>query len=273
MATRLLLVEDNQIDQMAFERFVEHEQLDYLYQVAGSVAEAREVLQRTAFDVIVLDYWLGDGTAFDLLEQIKNTPTIVVTGADDAEVAVQAIQIGAYDYITKDAEGNYLTTLPVTVIKALSRKHAENELQRYQDNLSVLVKERTAELEGEIAERKRAETALRESEERYRRLVENAPLGIISIDAQGRIMDVNIMLVAMLGSPSAEATKQINVLTYPSFINSGVADDFRQCLETGAPDISERLYFSEWNKQVYLRYHLTPLRDGNGSISGVQAIV
>ena len=273
MATRLLLVEDNQIDQMAFERFVEHEQLDYLYQVAGSVAEAREVLQRNAFDVIVLDYWLGDGTAFDLLKQIKNTPTIVVTGADDAEVAVQAIQIGAYDYITKDAEGNYLTTLPVTVIKALSRKHAENELQRYQDNLSVLVKERTAELEGEIAERKRAETALRESEERYRRLVENAPLGIISIDAQGRIMDVNIMLVAMLGSPSAEATKQINVLTYPSFINSGVADDFRQCLETGAPDISERLYFSEWNKQVYLRYHLTPLRDGNGSISGVQAIV
>ena len=273
MTIRLLLIEDNQIDQMAFERFVKQEQLDYEYTIASSIAEARQLTRQETFDIIVLDYLLGDGTAFDLLDEIKETPTIIVTGANDAEIAVRAIKAGSYDYVTKDADGNYLTTLPVTVVKALNRKHVEDELRIYRKHLEVLVKERTAELEAEIVERNRAEKALRDSEERYRRLVENAPLGIISIDAQGHVMDVNVMLVAMLGSPSAEATREINFLTFPSLIEAGVADDFRRCLETGEPDISERLYQSKWNKQVYLRYHLTPLRDAGNIIRGVQAIV
>ncbi len=273
MTTRLLLVEDNQIDQMAFKRFVQHEGLDYVYQIAGSVAEARRCIHTESFDIIVLDYLLGDGTAFDLFNDVKGTPTVVVTGSEDAEIAVQSIQKGAYDYITKDAEGDYLTTLPITVVKALSRKHAEEQIGLYREHLEELVKERTVELEAEIAERNRAEFALRQSEERYRRLVENAPLGIISIDAQGQIMDVNGMVVAMLGAPSVEALKTINVLTTPSFLNAGIADDFGECLETGLPSISERICFSEWDKQVFLRYHLTPLRDEDFGISGVQAIV
>jgi len=273
MATRLLLVEDNQIDQMAFKRFVQREGLDYTYRIAGSVAEAREHIRAEVFDVIVLDYLLGDGTAFDLFDNAKGTPVVVVTGSEDAEIAVQSIQKGAYDYITKDADGDYLTTLPITVFKALSRKHAEEQIGLYREHLEELVKERTVELEAEIAERNRAEFALRQSEERYRRLVENAPLGIISIDAQGEIMDVNGMVAAMLGAPSVEALKAINVLTTPSFLNAGIANDFSECLETGLPSISERICFSEWDKQVFLRYHLTPLRDENFGISGVQAIV
>ncbi len=273
MGIQLLLVEDNRIDRMAFERFVQHEQLDYAYMIAGSIAECREVIQKKHFDIVVLDYLLGDGTAFDLFEALKGTPIIVVTGADDAEIAVKAIKGGAYDYITKDADGNYLTTLPVTVVKTLNRKRAEEELRIYRKHLEVLVKERTAELEAEIIERKRAEQALRESEERYRRLVENAPLGIISIDAQGHVRDVNEMLVAMLGAPSAEMTKKMNFLTSPSMLEAGIAADFRHCLESGEPGVSERQYLSQWNRQAYLRSHLTPLRDSQETINGVQAIV
>jgi PAS domain S-box-containing protein len=124
-----------------------------------------------------------------------------------------------------------------------------------------------------ITERRQAEKALRESEERYRYLVENAPLGIISIDPEGNIIDVNSMLAAMLGSPSIEAVRAINVFTSPSLINSGIAEDFRRCLDSGYLDLSERYYTTEWGKQVYLRYHLTPIRDNTNTITGVQAIV
>lgn len=76
------------------------------------------------------------------------------------------IEAGAYDYLPKDADGNYLTALPVTVVKALSRKRTEDEVRNYREHLEEIVKERTAKLEAEIAERKRAEKALRDSEER-----------------------------------------------------------------------------------------------------------
>ena len=67
----------------------------------------------------------------------------------------------------------------------------------------------------DISERKRAEEALRESEERYRRLVENAPVGIISVGRSGEIIEINETLVHILGSPSREATKGLNMSPFP----------------------------------------------------------
>jgi len=56
-------------------------------------------------------------------------------------------------------------------------------------------------------------------------------------------------------------------------IEAGIADDFRNCLETGKPGISERPYTGRWDTAVYLRYHLTPIRSGEDRIIGIQAIV
>jgi len=176
---RILLVEDDQVDQLAFKRFVERENLPYNYVVAGSVSEARDALTATQFDAALIDYLLGDGTAFDLFDEVKNAPIIVITGSGDEEIAVQAMKAGAYDYMVKDLEGNYLKTLPVTVGNAISRKRAEEELRRYQEHLEELVEERTAELTRaneqlvvEIAERKRAEKELKKYSERLKETVE-----------------------------------------------------------------------------------------------------
>jgi len=102
-AIRLLLVEDDQVDQMAFDRLVKTERLDYAYTTAGSKAEACMAVARNTFDIVIADYILGDGTVFDLFDHFKGLPVIVITGAGNEEVAVEAMKKGAYDYLIKDA--------------------------------------------------------------------------------------------------------------------------------------------------------------------------
>jgi DNA-binding response OmpR family regulator len=80
---KILLIEDNELDKMAFKRFVENNAIPYDCMVAGSVAEAKSVLIANQFDIIITDHSLGDGTALDILHMAKSTPVIVVTGAGE----------------------------------------------------------------------------------------------------------------------------------------------------------------------------------------------
>ena len=202
---RILLVEDDKVDQMAFRRFVERENLPYDYAIAGSVSEARDVLAAERFDAALIDYLLGDGTAFDLFDEIKTTPFVIITGSGDEKIAVKAMKAGATDYLTKDPGGNYLTTLPVIVENAIRRKRAEEELRQYQERLEELVKERTAELTqaneqlwAEIAERKRAETErerllaqVREQAQQMQQIMNTVPEGVLLLDADGHVILAN----------------------------------------------------------------------------------
>jgi PAS domain S-box-containing protein len=126
---KILLVEDNEIDQMAFKRFVENNALSYDCIVAGSVSEAQSVLEFEQFDIVISDYSLGDGTAFDILGLVKDTPTVLVTGAGDEEIAVKAWKAGAYDYLVKDLEQNYLKAVPITIENAIRQKVTEKNLR------------------------------------------------------------------------------------------------------------------------------------------------
>jgi signal transduction histidine kinase len=130
MRNRVLLIEDDKVDQMAFKRLVEGENLPYDYTIAGSVSEARKILDSEKLDIVITDYLLGDGTAFDVFDFIIDTPIIFVTGFGNEETAVRAMKAGAYDYLIKDPERNYLKILPVTVENAIRRKKAEEERER-----------------------------------------------------------------------------------------------------------------------------------------------
>ncbi len=126
---KILLIEDNQLDQMAFKRFMDDNAIPYDCAIAGSVSEARHVLNCDRFDIIIADHSLGDGTAFDILGSAKDTPIIVVTGAGDEETAVKLWKAGAYDYLIKDLDQNYLKAIPITVENAISHKMVEKKLQ------------------------------------------------------------------------------------------------------------------------------------------------
>ncbi|MGA2070390.1 MAG: ATP-binding protein [Sedimentisphaerales bacterium] len=170
---KILLVEDDRLDQMAFKRLVKEECLPYDYTIAGSVAQATQILGGEKFDLVFVDYLLGDGTAFDVLESIVDTAAVFATGTGSEELAVKAMKSGASDYLIKDPSRNYLKVLPEVVKNAIRHKKAEDELKQYHEKLVELVKERTEQL----------------AEEKEVLAVTLSSMGdaVIAVDAQNRI--------------------------------------------------------------------------------------
>ncbi|WP_052418790.1 PAS domain S-box protein [Methanolacinia paynteri] len=116
----------------------------------------------------------------------------------------------------------------------------------------------------DITDRKLIAEELRISEMRYRDLADNAPIGILTCDRNGKITYVNNKVPRMLGSPSIEKTMEINLLQTENIIKSRLADTLRNVIESGAdyPEF-EIEYTSVWGKKLYLRLHISPVLNGD----------
>jgi len=132
---KILLIEDDKLDQMAFKRYIESEKLPYEYTMVSSIAETQSVLDSEKFDIIIADYTLGDGTALDILDSVKDIPIILTTGANDEDVAWKA---GAYDYLSKDLGQTYLRAIPKIIENAIRRREIEEALDKKQKNLEAI---------------------------------------------------------------------------------------------------------------------------------------
>jgi PAS domain S-box-containing protein len=179
----VLLVDDDPIDRMSFERYAKKTAFPYNYMLAGSVREATELLEEHSFDALVLNYMLGDGTAFDLIDKAGQAAIIVIAGIGDEKVAVAVMKVGVADYLDKDSQGEYLITLPLAIERAIRNKENEQELTKYRENLEHLVAERTTELETEIIQHQNAEKALKDSKRNWERTFDAIDDIIIILDA------------------------------------------------------------------------------------------
>lgn len=135
---KVLLIEDDIIDQMAFKRLVKNQDLPYDYMIADSVESAKEIIAGNEFDIIIADFNLGDGNAFDIFNDSISTPYIFVTGSGDEEIAVNAMKKGAHDYLIKDNERYYLQLLPVTVEQAVRHHRLEQSQKKSENRIKML---------------------------------------------------------------------------------------------------------------------------------------
>jgi two-component system, NtrC family, response regulator HydG len=97
-----LIVDDHEDTREALAAFASAE--GFTTAQAGSVAEARIQLVRQRPDVVLMDLQLPDGTGIDLFEDLEdrsNIETILITGHASVETAVEALRLGASDYLTK----------------------------------------------------------------------------------------------------------------------------------------------------------------------------
>jgi PAS domain S-box-containing protein len=126
---RILLIEDDRLDQLAFKGLVDQIGEPYDYKIASSVAQAQEMIDPENFDIIIADYDLGDGTIFDVIDFINNIPIIITTGGGGEAIAAKAMGKGAFDYLIKDIDRNYLKVLPVIIENAIKNKKADDQIK------------------------------------------------------------------------------------------------------------------------------------------------
>ncbi len=126
---KLLLIEDDLIDQRAFTRFIQADKHPYDYVIADSIEKAKKILGAERFDIVISDYQLPDGVSMEILGLGMETPIVITTGTGSEEIAVQAMKAGAYDYLIKDPDRYYLKILPVTIEKIMHRKESEKKIR------------------------------------------------------------------------------------------------------------------------------------------------
>jgi len=124
----------------------------------------------------------------------------------------------------------------------------------------------------DITSLKETENELRKSEEKYRKIFENLPVGLLQSDTEGRINYLNPQVLEMLGSPSEEATREINLLTFPPLVETGVTGDIRKVMECRMTIDAERRYVSKWGSEVYMRYKMSPLFEDD-EVSGILGVL
>jgi PAS domain S-box-containing protein len=210
---RILILEDNPSDAELVQFELQEAGLTFNSHVVKTEKDFVRELQNYCPDLILSDYDLpkynGALALAEASRRCPETPFILVTGAVGEDRAIEILTQGAKDYVLKNRLNQRLVP---AVRRALAeaeehraRKQAEEALLIAHRALEEEVKIRTAELYEEIAARKKAEEALRQSEEMYRVLVEECTHGILAADIETRqFVFANLSICQMLGYSEAE---------------------------------------------------------------------
>ena len=126
-SSRILLVEDEQALRQAL--LFQLEQSGYECAAAASLQEARRLLARADFDLVLLDIHLPDGSGLDLVRECHEgaeAAVVIMTSFPEVADAVRAVKLGADDYLPKPESREEMVTV---VERALKRAAAARRLE------------------------------------------------------------------------------------------------------------------------------------------------
>jgi DNA-binding NtrC family response regulator len=125
-----LVVDDDVHSLSALAELVEAEGFDTA--TADNLAQARQQLEKHVPDVVLSDLMLPDGRGTELLRELLEEPTvevILITGKATVETAVEALRLGAFDYLTKPIDLGRLKTLLARVKETRELKQEVSSLR------------------------------------------------------------------------------------------------------------------------------------------------
>jgi DNA-binding NtrC family response regulator len=233
-------------------------------------------------DVILLDLRMPEMDGLEVLSRVSRQwpeiPVVVVTGAGVLKDAIEALRLGAFDFISKPIID--MAILENAVCRAVERYRLRRENQAYQDRLEAQVQERTrdlqqrtdqlektnAKLAREMAEHRRTEEALRQSQNQLSDVITVFEGFIYTVDADFQLMYMSPKLMEYIGSESmAGGCHRVIYHNASPCSWCPVQEVFE------GRTIRHELQSSRDARWYYGIY--SPLIDARGGVSGCQAIV
>jgi len=203
-----------------------------------SVNEALQKIRQKPYDVIVSDYQMPETNGLNFLKELRdrgnNVPFILFTGKGREEIAIEALNLGADRYFNKHGK-------PKTVYGELAH------------SIVTAVKA------------KRAEKALQESEEKYRKQFEEAMDAIFLVDAEtGIILDCNLAATKLVGRTKSEIIGAHQRILHPiEELDGEFSRTFRQHITEKEGDVLEAQVITKTGeiKTVEIKANLFELGD------------
>ena len=132
----VLLVEDSANEYKLFALVLGRNNLGHVVTWVQDGEKALQLLQSEEFDVVILDFKLPGMDGLEVFNGILklgiDLPVVFLTGAGNEQVAVDAMKMGAQDYIIKDANGEFLRSLPVVISKAYRQWKDKKACEEYE---------------------------------------------------------------------------------------------------------------------------------------------
>lgn len=147
MSTKILVIDDEPVIRQVFQFYLEDSDFDVITAEDGE--KGLEMFHEHLPQIVLTDLRMPKTDGLEVLKQIRefdvDLPVIVISGANRLDDAVQALRLGAWDYLIKPVQD--LSILQHTIARSLEKASLIRENRQYREHLEELVRSRTDELE------------------------------------------------------------------------------------------------------------------------------
>lgn len=282
----ILTIDDEAAVRRSIRAYLEDSGYDVLEAANGR--EGIKIFREAKPDLILCDLRMPEVDGLEVLAAVNNEdpelPIIIVSGTGVLGDAIEAVRLGAWDYILKPIQD--MGTLEIAIAKALERAHLRNERHQYQKHLEQEVLRRTAVLEqqtielrklnealaDDIRERNKAEAALRESESRFRTVIESLSEGILITNLNPVCSYANSRMAQMCGYEADELVGKTIAMLEPESVNKFFHEKIstRQHFDTGK---FETQLLRKDQSDFWVEISLGPYTNNDGVVVGSLAAV